>query len=130
MIRTFLFSLAAALSVAACAPALGSGEDAASFADFESPGMIDLSLEQLSGDAAADARRAWSEGRRHLLGVHGYAPRVPGFPNERPPADWPHGVRYIAGTSDVIQGDEGLAFNRAALGYAARYNEAVRELAD
>lgn len=117
------------MSLAACAPALGSGDRAASFEDFENPGMVELTPDQLSGDAAADARRAWAEGRRHLLGVHGYAPRVPGLPNERAPADWPHGVRYIAGTSDVIRGEDDRAFNAAALGYAGRYNAVILELA-
>ncbi len=92
--------------------------------------QLEMSLDALNAARAPrDARRNWAEGRRHLLGVYGYTSVVPGGPNSQAPADWPHGVVFIAGTSDVWEGQYGQRFNQAAHDYAARYNATVLQLA-
>ena len=84
---------------------------------------LQMSLDALdAARAPEDARHNWAEGRRHLLGVTGFSRIVPGGPEHQAPADWPHGVVFIAGTSDHWVNEQDAAFNRAALSYAERYN--------
>lgn len=121
MIASLLLSAALALS-----PAEHSDEVRIHEVDLQ----LEMSLDALeAARAPEDARRNWSEGRRHLLGVYGYTSVVPGGPNSQAPIGWSHGVVFIAGTSDVWEGAHSQRFNAAAHDYAARYNAAVLALA-
>lgn len=92
---------------------------------------IEMSLDALDVRLAPrDARQAWHQGRRHLLGVYGYTSIVPGGPNSQAPAGWTHGVIFIAGTSDHGLDAHDSAFNHAALPYAERYNQTVLMLSE
>lgn len=70
MIASLLLSAALALS-----PAEHSDEVRIHEVDLQ----LEMSLDALeAARAPEDARRNWSEGRRHLLGVYGYTSVVPG----------------------------------------------------
>ena len=77
-----------------------------------------------SADAAQDARRAWDSGDRRLMAAYGYGLVTPGIPER---ASWYYqqkfGVNPIRGTSDCLTAGGMVRFDRAAKGYARRYNQ-------
>ncbi|MNT02292.1 hypothetical protein D3C72_1367830 [compost metagenome] len=73
--------------------------------------------------AEADAHAALAKGDRHLTANYGITTLAPGAPNDEVPADWPHGLLVIEGTSD----DGDYTFNKRATAYARAYNRVILE---
>lgn len=71
--------------------------------------------------AEADAKKAFANGDRRLLGFFSVGLEVPGFPGD--PGTYSPGIRLIEGTSDVICSQEDGQLNKNAWLYARQYNQ-------
>ena len=73
-----------------------------------------------SADPERDLGAAWARGDRRFVGVYGYAAITPGVEHA---LALRQSTRYLAGTSDAIEGREHLRLCRLATRYAERYNQ-------
>jgi hypothetical protein len=75
--------------------------------------------------AEADANEAISHGDLRFLAVQGYSLEIPGVTGDVSKIEATYGIKFLSGTSDVIENNEHQRLDVNAREYALRYNKTL-----